>query len=333
MLSEKKIIEILNREINKKCKSLDRNNEQDSVTFSVSTSKFLYTIDGFSYEDQFRENTPYSLGWNMVIGGVSDILASGGIPKFYGHSLIVANNWLEKFIVELSSGIADAIKITDMTFIGGDLGKSANWKYTSSVIGEAPERELNRIGAKPGDIIFMSGKIGTGNFEAALNLYQGKLKMSGLLKTIKTRFSYRFTHSQLMKKYASATIDTSDGVFNALNIITDLNNVGYSVENLQYISKATLLSKILSLPKELLFFGECGEYELLFTVNEDKVEDFFKKAKEQNLVFFQIGKITEKKKILNIGEKEIDLSQIDFRARDFDNVKDYLEKLIRKLKE
>ena len=333
MLCEKKIIEIINREINKKCKSLDRNNEQDSVTFSVSNSKFLFTIDDFSHEDQFRENNPYSLGWNMVIGGVSDILASGGIPKFYGHSLVVAENWTEDYITKLSNGIADAIKTADMTFIGGDLGKSLDWKYTASIIGEAPEIDLNRIGAKPNDQIFMSGKIGAGNFEAALNLYQSKLKMSGLLKTIKTRFPYRISHSQLMKKYATCSIDTSDGVFNALDTITELNNCGFYINNLQYISKASMLAKILSLPKELLFFGECGEYELLFTVNDEKVEEFIKEAKQQSLEYLQLGKIIKNEKIVEIGKRKIDISRFDIRARDFENISDYLKELIQKLKE
>jgi len=332
MLNENQIIEIINDTISKNCKSLDNNKEQDAVLFQTSCNKLLFTIDDFSHEDQFRENDPYSLGWNMVVGGVSDILASGGIPKFFGHSLVICREWNEDYIIKLAKGIADAISKADMTFIGGDLGISEDWKYTASVIGDAPEKELNRMGAKPGDSIFMSGKIGAGNFEAALNIYKEKLKLSGLIRTIKTRYSYRFEESQLMKKYASCSIDTSDGVFNGLNTISELNSIGYSIVNLQYITKASLLAKILSLPKEMLFFGECGEYELLFTVNEDKVEEFIKEAKQQNLDFFQIGKVTENERILEIRNKITNLSKFDVRARDFENIKDYLKELIQKLK-
>lgn len=333
MMTENKIIEIINGTIAEKCQNLDKNKMQDAVCFQVDNPRLLFTIDDFSAEDQFRNNNAYSLGWNMVIGGVSDILASGGVPKFYGHSLMVDRKWSEGFIRKLSEGIADAINITKMTFIGGDLGVSEDWKYTASVIGEAPEQPVNRIGAKPGDVVYLSGKVGAGNFEAALNIYQEKLKVSRLLNAIKTKFVHRFEHSQLMKIYASCAIDTSDGVFNALNTISELNTVGYYIENLVYISKASVLAKVLSLPKELLFLGECGEYELLFCVNSSRVEKFEREARLRNLEFFTIGKITEKGRILDSDKKQIDLSSITHHARDFKNIRQYLANLIQILKD
>ena len=331
MLNEKNIIEIINKQISEKCKTSDKCFENDAVLFDHNNSRFLFSIDDFSKEDRFRENDPDTLGWNMAIAGISDILASGGKPLFFGHSLTVSNQWSEEFIVKLSQGIVDAIKESDMTFIGGDLGKSEEWKYTVSVIGEAPKNNISRKGASVGDSIFISGKIGTGNFEAALNLFQDKIKFPDLLKYIETKFSYRFLHSELMTKYASSSIDTSDGVFNGLNTIVDLNNVGYLVTNVPYILKAKLLAKALSLPIELLFFGECGEYELLFTVKPGKLNEFLNESKKQNLKFYNLGKITEKDKILMRNDIKIDLTQFNIRARDYENIEDYLNELIKKL--
>ncbi|MBN2280801.1 MAG: thiamine-monophosphate kinase [Candidatus Marinimicrobia bacterium] len=331
MLIENNILSILNHIISGRCKSLDKN-IQDSVSFRAGSDQLLFTIDDFSEEDQFRENRPDAMGWNMVMGATSDILAAGGTPKYIGHSLVVQENWSEDYITRLAQGMADAIKTCGMTFIGGDLGRSERWNYTASVIGEAPDRALNRLGARPGDRIYLSGKIGAGNFEAALKLYEEKLKWSGLLNSIKIKFPFRLAHAGVMKDFASCAIDTSDGVFNGLNTLSSLNGVGYEVQDLPTIAKATLLAKFLSLPKELLFLGECGEYELLFCVNEALVPAFELESTRKNLVFYPLGRITEKGNVLHTGKGIIDLETFDIRARDFVSVKEYLDQLVKRLR-
>lgn len=155
--------------------------ESDSEVFDYKENKLLFTTDTFSNEDLFRDNNPYQLGRNLAVATLSDILASGGAPLFYGHSMVVSKQWQRPFIIEFSRGIADVIKLVDATFLGGDFGQSEKWQYTGIAIGEVV-KPLSRIGAKNGDSVYLTGKAGAGNLEAALTLYSDLPLLGNLLK-------------------------------------------------------------------------------------------------------------------------------------------------------
>ena len=129
-----------------------------------------------------------------------------------------------------------------------------------------------------------------------------------------------------MSQASSASIDTSDGVFNALTTISDLNGTGFEISDLPYIKKGTMAAKLLSIPRTLLFLGGCGEYELLFTVKPENEQQFLSAANEKKLTFNRLGMILPDpdQQILNEDNKRINLSELKIQARDYDDVKEYL---------
>ena len=149
--------------------------ESDAEIINYNGNKLLFSIDEFSQEDFFRDDNPYSLGWNVAACTISDIFASGGKPIFYGHSMSVPVEWDNKFVDSFSKGIAAVLKQSSIGFIGGDFGASNSWQYTGVAIGET-SKPLTRKGAEPGHSIFMTGHVGAGNLEAAIKLY-GKNKI------------------------------------------------------------------------------------------------------------------------------------------------------------
>lgn len=327
------MIELINKHMPRSNQQLNGPFESDGEIISFKGSKLVYNIDEFSQEDMLRDAVPYVLGWNMAVGSISDILASGGKSRYYAHSLVIKNSWTTEYVEELSRGIADVLRDTDTAFIGGDFGISDTWRYTGSVIGELEGQPLLRSGAKQGDSIFITGKIGKGNIEAALKLYSQKNFIKNITGRVKNYFSLRNKEALLIKEYSRCSIDTSDGVFNALNTIAELSKTGFAVNSLPYERRGILLAKALQVPRELLFLGECGEYELLFTVSRDLCEEFLMEAHEQELKFYRIGEITEPAtKLLNEGNRSIDLSGYILRARDYSDTKDYLRDIIDFLK-
>ncbi|MFC1806869.1 AIR synthase related protein [Candidatus Omnitrophota bacterium] len=330
---EKKVIELIESMFPKSDKRLNKCFESDSEVISLNNKQFLFTIDEFSSEDMFRDNDPYSLGWNVAAGGISDISACAGMPLFYGHAMVVSTEWDEGFIKKFSRGISDVLKESGAVFIGGDLGKAKDWRYTAAVIGQPRSKLLNRKGAAIDDSIYISGKIGSGNLEAALKFYSNDKRFKMISTMLKNRFQLRVKESELIGNYAACCIDTSDGVFNALNTIAELNNVGYEISNLPYIDMGSLGASIVSLPKELLLLGEGGEYELLFTINPKNEQEFLQRAKQEGLTFYKIGQVNDSSRIFFDGKRSLDLSNLNVRARDFDDRKKYLEYLINYLKE
>ncbi len=333
MNEESKIISLISGVLPRSTQQINRLFEADSEVIRYRGGKLLYNIDEFSQEDLFRDDDPYTLGWNIAVGAISDILATGGTPLYYAHSLVVSKNWTEDYIKLFAAGIADVLKKAGVSFIGGDFGRSEIWRCTATVIGELEGEPLMRSGARAGDSIYISGRIGLGNIEAGLKLYADKKLLKKLTQPVKNRFALRMEEALMIKEYASSCIDTSDGVFNALNAISEMSNTGYIIDDLPYIKAGLLLAKALSMPRTLLFLGECGEYELLFTVRKEIEADFLNKAKENNLVYYKIGEVTERSvRVLNEDGKKYGLSNLNIRARDFDFPKEYLNGLTAFLK-
>lgn len=330
---EKRLIEIIAGAFPSSNLRLSKTFESDAEVISFSGQQMLFSIDEFSSEDMFRDEYPYSLGWNVAAGGISDISACAGVPLFYGHAMVVSTAWDEGFIIKFSQGVADVLKEAGTVFIGGDLGKAEDWRYTAAVIGQPRGNLLNRKGAVIGDAIYLSGKVGSGNLEAALKYYAKDARFKMASAFLKNRFHLRVKESAFIGDYAGCCIDTSDGVFNALNTIAEINSVGYEISDLPYIDIGSLGASVVSLPKELLLLGEAGEYELLFTIKLENEQEFLQKAKQLGLTFYKIGKIVDSARMLRDGGKSINLSRLDVRARDFDDRKEYLEHLIRYLKE
>lgn len=330
---EKRLIELVAGAFPSSHLRLNKTFESDAEVVSFSGQQMLFSIDEFSSEDMFRDEDPYSLGWNVAAGAISDISACDGVPLFYGHSMVVSKAWDDVYIKKFSQGVADVLKETKTAFIGGDLGKAEDWRYTAAVIGKPRNKPLSRKGASIGDALYVSGKIGTGNLEAALKFYADDPRFKMAASLIKNRFILRIKESAIIGDYAACCIDTSDGVFNSLNIISEINGVGYEISEPPYIDIGSLGAWAVSLPRELLFLGEAGEYELLFAVKVEQEQEMLMKAKEKGLVFYRIGKIVDSARTLFNGKRSIDLSRLDIRARDFDDRKEYLKHLIRYLKE
>jgi thiamine-monophosphate kinase len=307
--------------------------ESDAEILNYNNKKLLFSIDEFSQEDFFSDNNPYELGGNVAIATISDVLASGGRLLFYAHSLTIDNkNWDNKFIEDFSKGIANVLKQTNTGFIGGDTGVSELWKYTGVVIGEA-ENPITRIGAKDGDLIYMTGQVGAGNIEAAKTLYVNNNLIDIKLSLPIFKLNLRHKESKFINSYATSCIDSSDGVLNAINTISKLNNVGYKITKLPYSQVVIQFCELISKPKCLFFMGECGEYELVFTIKEKHKDLFIQEAKSNKLSFTQIGVIQkDHQKLLQTKDYNIDFTNYTISARDYSNISDYLHELINYVK-
>jgi len=333
-MNEKELINLVASVMPKSNNQQNSLYESDCEIVNLGDRKLLINIDEFSHEDNFREHDAYALGWNMALGTISDILASGGTPLFYLHSMVVCDWWDEKYIKSLSKGISDVLKDVGAAFLGGDMGKSKSWRYTGTAIGEHGANPLKRSGAKDGDIIYITGEVGAGNLEAFLNLYSDNVLIANASKGLKVLFKLRYEQSKLINKYATACTDTSDGVFNGINNLCTMSKTGFILKDLPYVKTGTILSKIAQIPKTLMFLGECGEYELLFTVKASDEIEFLTEAQNKGYKFYRIGTMCDKsKKVLVEGKREINLATLNISARSFEDLGEYIKSLIKYLKE
>jgi thiamine-monophosphate kinase len=299
--------------------------ESDAEVVRFGDQYLLITTDEFCEEDHFKEQDPYLLGWNCAAGAVTDILATGGKPLFYLHSLVAKDTWEPPFVRELARGCAELLAHYGIAFLGGDFGRSPTWRCTATVIGQT-QRPLLRSGARPGDSLYVSGPVGGGNFEALLKLYSQNEVLDRLTRPLALKISPRPGVAEVIARHASACIDTSDGLFLSLNTLCEQSRVGYCVRDIPYEHKGLLAARAKKLPKELLMLCEAGEYELLAAVPPQAEEAFIEDISRIGETMHRIGEVCGigLRRLRSRG-RILDLGAAPVRARDFADKKRYVE--------
>jgi thiamine-monophosphate kinase len=187
---------------------------------------------------------------------------------------------------------------------------------------------MTRRGARPGDHIYMTGRVGAGNLMAARTLFEAHLSGSDAHAMPGIRLPLRTAEARLIRDHATCCIDTSDGVLNALNVLADTNGTGYLVHDIPYRKDGLRICSMIDRPGTFLFAGECGEYELLFTVSPDREKEFLQEAGKANLQFAYLGRMTEvPDRLLREDGKMLKFNNFDISARGFNHIEDYLKEL------
>lgn len=165
--------------------------------------------------------TPFKLGYKSVMVNISDVCASGAVPKYLTISLSLPKHIDNNFVEEFYKGAkqaADNVKI-----VGGDITGSDKIYISVTAIGSDKNRKISsRSNAKPGYKIIVSGPHGSSNAGLRL-LLKGedkpeKLINAHLMPLAQREFSTEIS-SQINEDYAM--MDTSDGLMDALSQIAN----------------------------------------------------------------------------------------------------------------
>lgn len=243
-----------------------------------------------------------AIGWKGMVANLSDIAAMGGSPQAAVVTLGISNRFKVEQILSIYSGISEAAKRFKCPIVGGDIVSSPKHLFVSiSILGQAKKENLTkRVGAKAGDLIAITGDLGSSL--AGLE-YLKKNKKSDL--SLNRKFLYpfpRLNESKLIVRFLKPTamIDVSDGLVSELHHIIAENNLGANIrENSIPISKLALKLAKNSGKKALdyaLYSGE--EYELLFTFKATKIDQFRKLSKRIKITI--IGKVVKKSKKIRL---------------------------------
>ena len=192
----------------------------------------------------------------------------------------------------MQKGISDACDESKTYVLGGDTNFGDQLILNGTAVGIiSGGNAISRVGCKPDDILYTSGKIGSGN----------ALALTKLIYNSEQEYKYkpmaRLQEGKVIRKYASACMDTSDGVISTLDQLMRLNNFGFSFNDNWSTSLETngkILFEKYNLPLWLLRAGQHGEFELLFTIPKSNEIDFLKSASDINWSPIKIGKVTKK---------------------------------------
>jgi len=103
------------------------------------------------------------LGYKSAVVNISDIAAMNGIPKQLTVSVAASSRFSVEALDELYQGIRLACERYKVDLVGGDTSSSNKGLLISvSILGEAKKEEvIYRSGAKPNDLLCVSGDLGS----------------------------------------------------------------------------------------------------------------------------------------------------------------------------
>jgi len=222
----------------------------------VEGRHFLSTVD------------PARLGHKALAVNLSDLAACGATPRGFTLALAlprVDEAWLAGFARGLWA-LADA---SGCPLIGGDTTQGP-LNLCITVFGEAPPGQaLLRSGARVGDGIWVSGRLGDARL--ALEVFRGKVATAALggdgFETVRAAMECptpRLALGQALRGIATAAADVSDGLLGDLGHILVASGVGARLNVDALPRSAVLAAQPAALQRECLLAGG-DDYELVFT--------------------------------------------------------------------
>ena len=216
---------------------------------------------------------PYLIGWMTVIVNASDLAAVGAEPLGILINENLPRDAAPDFVSALQDGIRDACAAAGLYVLGGDTNISPRLAMGGTAVGLIRGiPPLTRIGCRPGDCVLGSGPFGSGSGFAFV---QFVLRRRGIEVSFPFRPRPRLQEGQLLRRFATSCMDTSDGLLATLDQLMRLNSVGFDIDCAleTMVEQATLaLSRSARIPAWLALAAHHGEFELVFTVPPERLD-------------------------------------------------------------
>lgn len=246
-------------------------------------------------------HAPDCIGWKCLARALSDVAAMGGMPRCFLLSLALpmshTGRWLDQFL----GGLSRASRRFACPLAGGDTTRQRQILISVTVVGELRSGlALLRSGARPGHLLFSSGRLG----EAELGLRllrqrRGPMNPNDALLRKHLYPEPRLALGQWLaqQSIASAMMDLSDGLSTDLPRLCAASRVGARLFS-DRVPAVRIPARLNLGSEDAVGFALHGgdDYELLFTVPPGKVR--LVPASFRGVPLTRIGEITRGKAIV-----------------------------------
>lgn len=237
-----------------------------------------------------------------VVMNISDFAAKGVKPLAILVSLGLSKSLSKKDVEEIGDGLDAGAREYDAYILGGDTGEASDTVISLSVFGVAgKDRVMLRSGAKPGDIVAVTGCFG--KTASGLKILLNGLDASEEMRRVLVE-SVLLPHARLDEGLAlgqsgvvTASIDSSDGLSWSLYEIRKASNVGFLISTVPIAKEVEEFARMNNLdPLELVFHGG-EEYELVLTIKPMLLKRAKEAIEKVGGKLLPIGKVTAGKRI------------------------------------
>jgi thiamine-monophosphate kinase len=267
-----------------------------AVLESRRGSRWVVSCDAFLEGVHFLmdRHPADSIGYKALQRAASDLVGMGAKPAYFLLTLALpperSGHWLDEFL----RGMRRAASNLEMRLIGGDTTNSKLISANLTVFGHVERgRAVRRSGARPGDLIYVSGTLGRAQLGLELvraGCTGGRALASLLAPHLYPRIRVDLGRWLARNGIASAMMDLSDGLSTDLARLCRASGVGAKLwaERIPAVSIPPKIANLLVDRRSSAPAGRSDfdarrmaldggdDYELLFTVprrNERKLRD------------------------------------------------------------
>jgi thiamine-monophosphate kinase len=212
------------------------------ATVDVLAEGIHFRLDWTSFRD---------LGYKAAAVNLSDLAALGAEANGLLVALGAPAEAEMEQVVELYEGLNDA----GVPVLGGDTARTPSWFLSVTAFGKS-ERVPGRAGARPGDVLVVTGSLGG----SAAGRYVLENELDGFdgLIDVHRRPPLRLEEGKALARVANAMVDLSDGIGSDAGRIAERSGCKV-VLDVEAIPRAARIDEVADLP-----FWSLGEdYELL----------------------------------------------------------------------
>lgn len=260
------------------------------------------------------DTSPYAIGHKALAVNLSDLAVMGAEPAWATLALTMPQadeTWIKQFC----DGFFQLAESYNVQLIGGDTTQGP-LTVTVQVSGFVPAGEaVLRSGAKPGDLIFVSGTLGDAACALDWLHNNDRLDLTGTMEKLIERLERPMPRLALgiaLRGIATSAIDVSDGLVADLSHILDASGAGA----LLYQEKIPVTNSVtLEDSRKYLDWALYGgdDYEICFTAAANSRKTIQDLSQQLNLAVTEIGVVEMQKKI-RLSNKNVctDLSPLGY---------------------
>jgi thiamine-monophosphate kinase len=214
--------------------------------------------------DAQREGVHFRAGWmswarlgrRAFRVNASDLAAMGALPRAALLALEVPRYLETDALAAFVRGFAAEGRRSGGLLVGGDVSVGPRFGATVTLLGVLPGRAVTRAGARPGDAVFVTGRLGTAAWAV-------RERRAGRAAPVPLPPS-RLPTGAALAPLASAMLDVSDGLVQDLGHLCRASRVGAVLE----LDRLPVAAACRTLGRRGHLLAATGgeDYELLFTV-------------------------------------------------------------------
>jgi thiamine-monophosphate kinase len=248
----------------------------DAAVWQPSRShRSVITTDALVEGVHFRLDTMSvrDAGWRAMASNLSDLAAMGSTPVLATVALGVPAGTESRQILDLYRGMLDVASPHDCLIAGGDITRAPALTISITAVGEVrPAHVKGRAGARPGDVIAVTGPLGASraglhladNLSNVLSEQQQQEARDAHCRPVPRVREGRFLAAS---EHVHAMMDVSDGLSTDLARMCERSRCGALVEDVPVAPSAAAMAASRGEDPQAYALAGGEDYELLVAVN------------------------------------------------------------------